>query len=160
MASTRERILALMKQSPHLNQTEIAERLGVSRQRVAQIVVSEELELTKGKRGARGRAKPPAQEAAPAYNVDALPKYLANAGGPVAVLIAAADLITRGYAVYLPVAPTAAADLVAIDHRGRVKRFDVKTKRRAGPVEYPTGEQIDVRAFVTTDEPVKYAPEL
>jgi hypothetical protein len=130
MPSNRERIIALVQQSPHLNQTEIAEQLGISRQRVAQIVADEGLNVPRGKRGVMPRKSAVAAEAAPA--AEAIPAYLANAGGPIAVVITAADLMTRGYTVYLPIVPSAAADLVAIDPNGKVERVSVQQASSEG----------------------------
>jgi hypothetical protein len=167
MPSTRERVIALVRQSPHLNQTEIAEQLRVSRQRVAQIVSSEELAVPRGKRGIAPRAKPQKQQVAESVTAradNALPAYLANAGGPIAVLVTAADLMTRGYTVYLPISAAAAADLVAIDARGNVKRISVqRATRGAGDklqYTYPKPGSVDAHALILTDEPVRYEPAL
>jgi hypothetical protein len=167
MPSTRERVIALVRQSPHLNQTEIAEQLRVSRQRVAQIVASEELAVPRGRRGIAPRAKPQKQQVAESVTAradNALPAYLADAGGPIAVLVTAADLMTRGYTVYLPIVPAAAADLVAIDSTGKVKRVAVQKAKRSpgGNVEYlyPKPDSVDTHALILTDEPVRYEPSL
>jgi hypothetical protein len=157
-------VIALITQSPHLNQTEIAARIGISRQRVAQIVSEERLAVPRGKRGAAPRRRvaetPRARERSPG----GLPAYLAEAGGAAAVLITAADLMARGFAVYLPIAPTAAADILAIDANGRVKRVAVRPARRTvgGAVEYsyPKPGEVDTHATLLADTPIQYSPEL
>ena len=164
MPSNRERIIALVKQSPHLNQTEIAEQLGISRQRVAQIVADEGLNAPKGKRGVAPRKSPTIAEAAPAPPRDAIPGYLANAGGPIAVLIAAADLMARGFTVYMPIVPSGAADLVTADRRGKLERVSVqRAQRKAGDkleYSYPKPGDVERHALILTDEPVRYEPRL
>ncbi len=162
MPSTRERVLALVKQSPHLNQTEIAERVGATRQRVSQIIASEDLNVPKGRRGVARRAKATA-EAAPVAEAKAVPAYFAKAGGPIAVLVAAADLMTRGFTVYLPITQSAAADLVAIDARGNLKRVAVQRARRKGQrldYERPKPGDVDTHALILADEPVQYRPSI
>ncbi len=164
MPSTRERVIALVQQSPHLNQTEIAERVGATRQRVSQIIAEEQLNVPRGKRGVAPRPKTTAPGDQPILDRNALPAYLAEAGGPIAVLVTAADLMSRGYTVYLPVAPAAAADLVAIDARGKVRRVSVQqAKRTAGnrlQYTYPKPGDVDTHALILTDEPVRYEPAL
>jgi Winged helix-turn-helix DNA-binding len=163
MASTRQRVLALVRQQPNISKAEIADQLKVSRQRVAQILQSEEISAAPGRRGRRPRAKGAVAEAAPAPP-NVVPSHIARAGGPAGVMLAAADLMTRGFTIYLPVSPSAAADLVAIDARGQVKRISVqRAKRRPGSeleYEYPKPGDVDVRAMLLTDEPVRYEPEI
>jgi PHD/YefM family antitoxin component YafN of YafNO toxin-antitoxin module len=164
MPSTRERVLALVKESPHLNQTEIAKQVGTTRQRVSQIIASEGLNVPRGRRGVTPRAKSEVAEHQAMHNSDAVPAYLAKAGGPVAVLLTAADLMSRGYTVYLPVVPAAAADLVAIDAQGKVKRVSVQrpTRTAGGKLEYqyPKPGSVETHALILTDEPVQYEPAL
>ncbi len=163
MPNTRQRVLALVREEPQLNQSEIAARVGATRQRVSAILASEGLTVPKGKRGALPRGKAVVTETAPKH-APGLPSYLAAAGGVAGVLVAAADLMTRGYAVYLPVSPSAAPDLIAIDRKGGVKRVGVqRARRRTGNAleyEYPKPNEIDVQAMLVTDEPVHYDPAL
>lgn len=159
MPSTRERIIALVKQEPHLNQSEIAERVGVKRQRVSQIIADEELNVPRGKRGVAPRAR--ATEPTRAPSSDALPAHLAAAGGMVGVLIAAADMMARGFTVFLPVTQTAPCDFLAMDAKGKVERVSVRKARRAGEeIRYddPIRGGTDRRALLLTDEPVRYEP--
>jgi hypothetical protein len=160
MPSTRERVLTLVRQSPHLNQTEIAERVSATRQRVSQIIASEGLTVPKGRRGVAPRAKARAE---PAEESKGVPAYLAEAGGPIAVLVAAADLMARGYTVYLPMTSAAAADLVAIDALGNLKRVAVQRARRRGTRlehERPKPGDVDIHALILANEPVQYRPNL
>jgi hypothetical protein len=160
MPSTRERVLTLVRQSPHLNQTEIAERVSATRQRVSQIIASEGLTVPKGRRGVAPRAKARAE---PAEESKGVPAYLAEAGGPIAVLVAAADLMARGYTVYLPMTSAAAADLVAIDALGNLQRVAVQRARRRGTRlehERPKPGDVDIHALILANEPVQYRPNL
>lgn len=164
MPTTRERVVALVRDEPHLNQTEIAERIGISRQRVAQIVADEELDVPRGPRGVASRKRAAAATPALAERPDdAIPQYLAGAGGTIAVLIAAADLMARGFSVFYPLTQSAPCDLVAIDRNGKVERIDVTKARRAGgEIRYddPDRSKADRRALILTDEPVRYEPAL
>ena len=161
MPSTRERVLALVQQSPHLNQTEIAEQVHATRQRVSQIIASEGLAVPKGRRGVAPRTRAVTETVA---ELKSVPAYLAEAGRPIAVLVAAADLMTHGYTVYLPLTQAAAADLVAIDARGNLKRVAVQRAKRKGGgrlgYEYPKPGDVDVHALILADEPVQYRPDL
>lgn len=171
MASTRERLLALHRAEPHLNQTQIAERLGVTRQRIGQLIEALERdgelttdEIDRGPRGIRGRPKASAAaEAAPRVTggIVAIP---AAATPAVAVLLVAADLTARGYSVFAPLTPsTAKCDLVAIDRDDRVERIVVSRGRRAGEeIRYDDPQRYggDRRAMLLTDEPIQYEPPL
>jgi hypothetical protein len=161
MPTTRERIIALVKEEPHLNQTEIAEHVGVKRQRVSQIIADEGLSVPRAKRGVASRKL--AAEDSRAPSSDAVPAHLAAAGRMVGVLVAAADMMVRGFTVFLPVTQTAACDFLAMDSRGQIERVSVRKARRAGEEirdDDPIRGGTDRRALILTDEPVRYEPVL
>lgn len=165
MPSTRDRMLALVHAEPHLNQAEIAARLKVTRQRIKQLADEEGLTLKRGPVGVSGR-KPKAED--PVKRVTGgLIEMPPGASPAVAVLLTAADLTARGYAVFLPVNQTASCDLVTIDPAtDKVERVVVRKARRAGAgeeVRYddPIRGRADRRAFLLTDEPgVRYEPAI
>jgi len=162
MPTTRERLLALVRAEPHLNQTELAERLGVTRQRVKQLVDDEGLAIDRGPRGAGGR-KPKVTEPTAPSMTGGVAAMAAGTTPAVAVFLAAADLTSRGYTVFLPVTQTASCDLVAIDRDGQVERIVVRRARRAGEeVRYddPIHGRHERKAMILTDEPVRYEPAL
>lgn len=165
MPSTRERFRALIKQHPHLNQTELAERLGVTRQRVSRIAAAEQVALDTGKRGPRGRA-PAAQalgETAPTYAVPGAIPFPPVSQPAVAVLLTAADLVRRGYEVYYPLTGTGTFDLITVDSKNTIEPIAVRTARRvAGEVRYDTPEleRKMRRAMILRDEPIQYDPPM
>jgi Winged helix-turn-helix DNA-binding len=162
MPSTRERLLALVKADPNITKAQIAERLGVTRQRIKQLADAEGLSIADGIAGRKpGPQKRATAEAAPVTGgIASIPPGTSPA---VAILLAAADLTARGFSVYLPFATTAAADLVTIDTHGRVERVSVARARRAGgEVRYddPDRGGVDRRALILSEEPVQYSPAL
>jgi hypothetical protein len=160
MPTTRERLKALHRAEPHLNQSELADRLHVTRQRVQQLAKSLELTLDTGPRGPGGRK---VKEADPKPREPmAVPPGTTPA---VAVLLTAADLTARGFTVFVPLTPTASCDLVAIDRNDRVERVVVRKARRAGEEfrydePMPDRSRSDRRAMILTDEPIRYEPAI
>lgn len=155
--TTRERLLELHAAHPELNQTQIAEELGVTRQRVSALVKQLQLNVQSGPVGIGGRRT---REAAPAVDAIVAPRTIGPSG---AVLLAAADLDRRGYDVFFPLNPARArCDLVAIDERDRVEQIVVEKRAKRGPVRYDTPENDRKirRAMILTDQPVQYSPAL
>lgn len=163
MATTRQRLREAHQANPELGSTELAEQLGVARQRIEQLAREEKIRLKSAPRGLGSRRRLQTSEAAPAYGIGpqiiAPPKLEHSA----AVLLTAADLTRRGYAVFLPINQHAKCDLVSIDRLGRVDQVAVrKAKRAGGEVRYdtPENERRMSHAFVLTEEPISYRPEL
>ena len=152
-ATTRERVRELVAAGPTLNLSGIAERLGVSRERVRQIVTQESLVVAKGVVGYRPRPK---RESQPETG------YLCEtAKGTVGELLVAADLTARGLVVFFPLVRTAECDLVALARRGKPERIEVRcAKRRGGVVRFskPDTAGYDRLAIVVPGEPVRYEP--
>ncbi len=150
--TARERLAELAAQNPLWNLSDLARALGVSRERVRQLVDEVGLTVAKGVRGYRPRASRRPRPAG----------YLCEtAKGTAGELLVAADLTARGLFVFLPVVRTTSCDLIAMDQDGVVQRIEVRSgKRRDGAlrVSRPTHKHFDRLAIVVAGEPVLYEP--
>lgn len=164
MKTTREMIREIVSSEPHLNQSEIAARVGVSRERVRQIVSEEEFAVPRGIRGVmprQGRASRIPQSRVRTGGV-VMPINHTTAG-TISELLAAADLTARWYVVFFPLVRTAICDLVVIGLQGSVERIEVRSGHRYdGRVVWsrPDASKSDRRAIVLSGEPVHYDPPL
>jgi hypothetical protein len=165
--TTREKLLELHAGEPHLNQTMIAERLGVSRQRISALVAQMGLKIEAGPRGISGRRDPDELAAnRRLLTARARGEIVAPPGlsADSKILLAAADLARRGYAVFLPMNPSRArCDLVTIDERDRVEQVVVSSPAKPGDdVRYDTPENARKlrRVMIMSDRPVEYSPAL
>ncbi len=153
MKTTRRRLEDLLVEDPEIPAREAAELLGVSRQRIYQLW---------GTMGARGRIRVG----------NSMPKVLAGGvrtdlssgtKGTVGELLAAADLLHRGYQVFMPITQrTASVDLITLDRWGTViERIEVKSgRRREGRLHYktPGHDRYDRLAIIVPGEAVVYRP--
>lgn len=86
--------------------------------------------------------------------------------GAVHELIAAADLMRRGYHVFRAMSPSSPADLIAYKDAGRILRIEVRTGRRRkdGQLTYlkknVDAGRNDVYAVVTHEGEVAYVPDI
>ncbi len=157
MGTTRERLAGLLAEDPEISAPDAAEILGVSRQRVHQILKS--LGVKRGPIRRRIQRTPRPKVLTGGVRVG----LTATMKGTVGELLVAADLLQRGYQVFTPITRhTASVDLVILDIGGTsVERIEVKTaKRREGRLIYtaPAHERYDRLAIVATGEEVIYKP--
>jgi hypothetical protein len=156
--TTRERVRELVVSDPELNLSGIAERIGVSRERVRQIATEEGLAVARGVVGYRPRPRRP-----PASRVitGGVPVEITHTvAGTIGELLVAADLMARGFVVFAPIARhTASCDLIALVS-GTPERIEVRcAKRREGKLRYPAPKaRFDRLALVVTGETVTYLP--
>lgn len=162
----RERIVALLKADPSLTQSELARRVGVTKQRVSQLVKKVGLqagvyEKPRDLNGERIPAGPP--RIMVQTSVDTGPVN-ATVAGTIAELVVAADLLARGWQVFFPMVRTTKCDLLATDKTGeRVIRVEVRSGRRVGEsITFLKKDKAvcDHYAIVVPREPVTYKPEL
>lgn len=161
----RERIVALLKADPSLTVSELGRRVGVSKQRVSQILYSAGLQAGayQVRRDANGKLikSPPRIMVETGADVDAVS---ATVAGTIAELVVAADLMARGWQVFFPIVRTTKCDLLATDKTGeRVIRVEVRSGRRVGEAitfYKKVNAVCDHYAIVIPGEPVTYKPEL
>jgi hypothetical protein len=163
--TTRQRIIGLVKADvdKELTASDIARQLGVSPQRVGQILKEENLRVPR-----YATAYRPAERRPPAPRIiTAVPfGHVTNAAtGTVSELIAAADLLARGWNVFFPMTRTSKHDLIITDRDGeRVLRIEVKSgyRKASGALQFQKQSKAncDHYAIVVTGEPVNYQPEL
>jgi hypothetical protein len=79
-------------------------------------------------------------------------------------MLAAADLMARGFAVYYPMARQKGYDLVAVDKKGRMLSIEVRSGRLTESGKPSFMKKVDSNAkhhaIVMTGHPVVYEPEL
>jgi AraC-like DNA-binding protein len=152
--STENAIIQLNIMEPNLNQTEVARRLGVSRQRVSQLCKKTSLRFT-GKYRHRYRLSHNAQLNRYGFHGKRRNPAFAGATGE---MIVAAHLMQRGIPVYRSIAAEAAFDLVA-DCFGELLRVEVRSaKRTAKGFNFPRPDKsrYDLLALVTPDTAVTF----
>lgn len=159
METTREAILRINKANPHLNLSDIARQVGVSRERVRQIVNEHNLEVRKSQTGIMiGTAPPEAR-----IVTRGTPVLLSHSSsGTIGELMAAADLLARGFSVFFPLVRTGACDLITLSRDGSVERIEVRCgkRKKKGLIQVSFGDssKYDRRAIVPIGEPVLYRP--
>lgn len=161
--TTRELVRALVRDEPSLNLTDIAARIGVSRERVRQIATEEGLGVPRGVVGYRPRkaAGPPVAR----VTTGGVPvKITQTVAGTIAELLVAADLSARGFVVFFPLVRSAICDLVALRRDVELPlRIEVRSGHRSGQrIVYSTktNSPAEHHAVVITGEPVVYRPPL
>lgn len=157
-----------------LTGAEIAREMGISRQRVSQIAVQEDVQLPrkppaekkpevpKRRRRVFKRDKP--SVIVPRLITGGVPVRVNTvAAGRVSELLVAADLVARGWHVFMPIDYRKGHDLVACGN-GRLATFEVRSGRRgkAGGVVFLRNRVMLSQhyAVVVTGEPVTYEPPL
>lgn len=154
--NTAERMRELLA-SERLSVTELAERIGVSRQRVSQLATRMGLKLPR-KAAAPGALRQWTNQWGGAR------KLTSHFIGAAAEMAASADLMRRGFPVYRALSFVSAADLV-VDIDGRLQRVQVRAARRRqnGALAYgqpAKPERHDILALVLPDGQVTYKPDL
>jgi hypothetical protein len=145
---------------------EIARRLGISRQRVHQIAASRGIQIQKIWTTPYYKI-PSDKRNSPAPRLltgGVLLTESQSAVGCVSELLAAADLVARGWHVYLPILRQRGHDIIAYSGE-HVALIEVRSGRRTkfGNVTYlrkPNGNKPSYFAIVITGEPVCYEPDL
>jgi DNA invertase Pin-like site-specific DNA recombinase len=146
----------------HLSPTEIGTRLGISRQRVYQILSDEEMDylpLRREQRQRRRVSRNLARHLGPAIAyVDR------STRGAISELLVAADLLALGWKPYVPLFRNHGHDLIATKSAMTIT-VEVRSAPRAKDASiaasiYTPGRRSDHFAFVMPDEPVIYKPEL
>lgn len=146
----------------HLTPVEIASRLGISRQRVYQILSDEGtdyLTLNKGHRRLRRISRNLARSLGPEV------AYVnRNTKGSISELLAAADLLALGWHPYVPLLRNNGYDIVATKN-DKIITIEVRSGRRREDATIATCRKKAAFpahhfAFVMSDEPVVYEPPL
>lgn len=147
----------------------IAEELGVSRQRVYQVIKAEGIKLPRQKLGPRAFSRSRPNNAPRAHILTGgIPVAVSTAvAGSVSELLVAADLLARGYVVFAPVARSSQShDLIAVPKRHPTTLLTIEVR---SAYRNPAGRAIFARkpecvsnhhAFVITGEPVVYKPPI
>lgn len=161
--ATVEQVLQIFHDDPTLPPKKIAELLGVSRQRVYQVLK------------ASGQQLPAIQYTPREYGRRRTPKPRVITGiacgpvnctiaGTVSELLVAADLLARGWQVFLPLVKTSKLDLLATSRDGKsVLRFEVRSGVRHGnrvTFAKKVISEHDYYGIVVAGEAVTYEPDL
>jgi hypothetical protein len=141
--------------------SEIAKESGISRQRVYQLAARHKINLTKYDFAARTAFSPPVPRITTG-GVQA--KVSCSIAGTIAELLVAADLMARGWAVYMPIMFSRGYDIIAAKD-GALATIEVRSAhRKIGDGGLSYNKKIDsdsaYHALVITGEPVCYRPEL
>lgn len=155
--TARQRLLELVRDNPGITTLEAVHALGISRQRLYQLVASEGLKL----RDARVRVAP-GNKAPPLLHIS--DKVGPKAAGGISELIVAVDLLRRGLDVYRSMTSGGQCDLVAIDRATeKVTRVEVKSAKRDGNGRVMCGvgltNKFDVLAKVLPNGEIIYDPK-
>lgn len=156
--TTREKLRESLASNPDQSITELSVATSVSRQRVHQIVKAEGWEL-KDRRTRKSR------EDKPHVLVGVPSGLLSHSGaGTMAELLAAADLIARGWFVFFPLVRTTKCDLIALSKDGtKTRRIEVRAGRRMGrKVTFQKKDESlsDHHAVVVAGESIVFEPEI
>jgi hypothetical protein len=149
--SAREQIIRILQSLTDISAAELGRRVGVSRERVRQILKD------LGYPSARGKGRP----FGPSVLAGVSAPGTRRIGKPTAVRLVAEDLLARGFAIFAPVRTTRACDLVAVSGRGTVNLITVcmpGTARK--PVRRTRGARPRRLAFVSPGLPIRYEPPL
>ena len=151
--STAGRIRAVIEKTPNMSAAEVADALGVSRQRVHQVCIAAGIKLPRGER------RRPEPRIACAAGVP----ISHTVAGAIAEAIVVADLLARGCKPYTPVVRQRSHDIIAVTPSGAVVTIEVRSARRdAGKLSVPRkrSDQSQHYALVVPGESVAYYPPL
>ena len=145
-----------------VSSAEIAKVVGVSRQRVYQVLKRSGVEPARpyGFHAGSGTRLAPRSRVITG-GVEAT--LSTNIAGTICELLVAADLAARGWAVYLPLLRSKYHDLIALKD-GRIATFEVRSGRRYpnGTLSYATDKtrRSDYYAVAVRGEPIVFEPSL
>jgi hypothetical protein len=145
---------------------EAARDLGVSRARVHQIATRDGIEFRNGRHGAQPRINPPASRSSPNPRIKTGGPHVLltpSMAGKVVEMIVVADLLARGWQVFLPIFSNRGHDLVAYA-AGNLITVEVRSAHRdnGGKLAYakrPSDKSMHY-ALVVSGEVVHYEPEI
>lgn len=131
----------------HLSPAEIGKRLGISRQRVYQLLADEAITLNR---------RPPRQKTSHADHLDR------HTRGAVSELAVAVNLLELGWDPYVPLIK--GYDIIAVKN-SKILTIEVRRtrRRRDGAIitsKYEASQPADHVAFVIIGEPIIYEPAL
>lgn len=154
---TLSRIRQLLEADPTLTAAQIAEEVGISKSRVYQIATRARLGIARAPRP----VSPPQSRLQPLVAGGSINHTVA---GTISELLAAADLMARGWHVFFPLVRNTKIDLIASSRDGeRLIRVEVRSGKRVGErAQYlkKDGAACDHYAIVMVGEPVEYDPPL
>jgi len=152
-SSTAGRIRAAAAENPGMGASDIAAALGISRQRVYQVCITDGIKLPRSVR--RGPV--------PRIACDAAVSVSHTVAGAIAEAVVVADLLARGCKPYTPVVRQRSHDIIAVTSSGAVVTIEVRSaKRDAGVLPTPRARKDKSQhyALVVAGEPVIYRPPL
>lgn len=139
----------------------IADELGVSRQYIHQIAKRAGISLP---HSTRGRVAPGSKLVVPRIQTGGVSaKVTHSVAGSIAELLVAADLMARGWRVFMPVLSSKGHDIIG-EKEGRLVTFEVRSAQRnaSGKLIYQkkSDSESEHYGLVVTGEPVAYDPPL
>lgn len=152
MTPAREHIIRILETLTDISAAELGRRVGVSRERVRQILKD------LGYPTARGKGRP--------FGSGLLPVRHGGKAGHLskqaALRIVAEDLLGLGFAIFAPVRASKTCDLVAVDPHCHAIPLRVVTGRDPGqPRHQGRVDRLQPRiAIVSPDQQVRYSPPL
>lgn len=156
----KDRILTELQRNPQATARELADALGVSRQRIYQAL--SRYGITPQRPRSPAVKKPPSPPM-PTLGGACAPLSHTTCG-TISELVAAADLLARGYHVYIPLVRHRGHDLIAVSRAGKILTVEVRGGRKgaSGQRVYNAIAQrhmkSDLLAIVIAGEPVEYKP--
>ena len=122
LTSARDQIVRILQSLTDISAAELGRRVGVSRERVRQILKD------LGYPTARGKGRPHGSTVLTAVGTAGGGRL----GKPAAVQLVAEDLLGKGLAIFAPVRANKECDLIAIEGNGAVSLICVSLTRRPG----------------------------
>jgi hypothetical protein len=159
-----EQIRGVLAAHPKATNAEVARRLGLSPQRISQACKKHGIKLAKWQPPIqytpRRYAAPP-EVRAPILATGSVNHTIC---GAISELLVAADLMTRGFRVYTPIARQRSHDLIAVNAAGETLTIEVRSAKRKpdGKVAVTHKDKCASQflAWVITGEPIRYRPDL
>ncbi|MBI4500537.1 MAG: hypothetical protein HY700_05190 [Gemmatimonadetes bacterium] len=159
MTSARDQIVRILQSLTDISAAELGRRVGVSRERVRQILKD------LGYPTARGKGRPYGSTVLTAVGTAGDRRV----GRAAAIQIVAEDLLAKGFAIFAPVRATKACDLIAIEGNGALNliRIGTSLRSRSKPGEGRRSRGTGVRqeksfrirhALVVPGNPIRYDP--
>ena len=153
--TSRQQVELIRSEDPDATASEMARAIGVSRERIRQLLVDLGLPTTTSRTlsGGMGRGRP---QGTPSDS---------RTTGTLAEILSAHDLAAKGWHVYWPLQHTPLCDLVIVARAGgRALKVEVKSGRRVnGILEYSKARldygNHDVLVVVTRTGEIHYDPE-